>query len=600
MTIPIGLVHLLKHLPPILAPSLVTYVALPYGLRLLYPATHVSGLIVLLASIIASPLYLIISTLYTNFSNRNAAAANGAVMPPYIEASWGGVSTIKALVNNFKNGYPGDIFMEWCEKYGNTFSMTISSENRIFTTEPQYIKALLATQFDDFEKGPVSFTQMNTLLGTGVFNSDGNRWKFHRSMTRPFFSKDRISHFDVFDRHADDALNQSKARLADGYPIDFQACGYFPQMPPHPTEFLFGQDVRSLSAGLPYPSSSPLSITSSNDSHSANVFAAAFIEGQNVTSLRTRYGINWPLFEWNDRVLPHRTIVNRFIDPIISAAIVKHKARVAVGDVAESKEVQEEETLLDHLVKITQDHQTLQDEILNIMIAGRDTTACTLTFAVYMLAENPHVLKRVREEILDKVGPSRRPTHDDLRDMKYLRAFINETLRLYPAVARVLKCNNRTSRHATLLPAKAPGQKPFYIPPMTKAVYSVFLMHRRTDLWGPDALEFDPDRFLDDRVKYITKNPFIFLPFNGGPRICLGQQFAYHESSFFLIRLLQRFSDFKMAQDVQPGWSKPPADWAKCPGSKGKEKVIPGAHLTMYVKGGLWLRMEEVKNAEST
>lgn len=120
------------------------------------------------------------------------------------------------------------------------------------------------------------------------------------------------------------------------------------------TEFLFGQDVRSLSAGLPYPSSSPLSITSSNDSHPANVFAAAFIEGQNVTSLRTRYGINWPLFEWNDRVLPHRTIVNRFIDPIISAAIVKHKARVAVGDVAESKEVQEEETLLDHLVKITQ------------------------------------------------------------------------------------------------------------------------------------------------------------------------------------------------------------------------------------------------------
>ncbi|KAF9488012.1 cytochrome P450 monooxygenase pc-2 [Pleurotus eryngii] len=594
MTIPIGLVHLLKHLPPKLAPSLVTYVALPYGLRLLYP-THVSGLIILLASIIASPLYLIISTLYTNFSNRNAAAANGAVMPPYIEASWGGVSTIKAFVNNLKNGYPGDIFIEWCEKYGNTFSMTIFSQNGIFTTEPQYIKAILATQFDDFEKGPITFSQMGTLLGTGVFNSDGDRWKFHRSMTRPFFSKDRISDFDVFGRHADDALTQTKARLAAGYPIDFQDMVSRFTLD-SATEFLFGQDVRSLSAGLPYPSSSPLSITSSNDSHPANVFATAFTEGQNVTSLRQRYGINWPLFEWNDRVLPHKTIVNRFVDPIISAAIAKHKARVAVGDVAESKEVQEEETLLDYLVKITQDHQTLQDEILNIMIAGRDTTACTLTFAVYMLAENPHVLKRVREEILEVVGPSRQPTHDDLRGMKYLRAFINETLRLYPAVP----FNARASRHATLLPAKAPGQKPFYIPPMTTAVYSVFLMHRRTDLWGSDALKFDPDRFLDDRVEYITKNPFIFLPFNGGPRICLGQQFAYHESSFFLIRLLQRFSDFKLAPDVQPSWSKPPADWAKCPGAKGKEKVIPGAHLTMYVKGGLWLRMEEAKNAEST
>lgn len=50
-------------------------------------------------------------------------------------------------------------------------------------------------------------------------------------------------------------------------------------------------------------------------------------------------------------------------------------------------------------------------------------------------------------------------------------------------------------------------------------------MHRRTDLWGPDALEFDPDRFLDDRLhKYLIPNPFIFLPFNAGPRICLGQQ----------------------------------------------------------------------------
>ena len=50
-------------------------------------------------------------------------------------------------------------------------------------------------------------------------------------------------------------------------------------------------------------------------------------------------------------------------------------------------------------------------------------------------------------------------------------------------------------------------------------------MHRRKDLWGPDAEEFDPDRFLDERLhKYLTPNPFIFLPFNGGPRICLGQQ----------------------------------------------------------------------------
>ena len=112
------------------------------------------------------------------------------------------------------------------------------------------------------------------------------------------------------------------------------------------------------------------------------------------------------------------------------------------------------------------------------------------------------------------------------------------------------------------------------------------------------ALVFDPDRFLDGRVqKYLTPNPFIFCPFNAGPRICLGQQvislcssntrnssafqFAYHEASFFLVRLLQQFTGFTLekSENVQP-----PAEWAACDGLKGTDKVYPGAHLTMYVK----------------
>ncbi|KAG1719007.1 hypothetical protein EDD22DRAFT_791947 [Suillus occidentalis] len=64
--------------------------------------------------------------------------------------------------------------------------------------------------------------QVNTLLGTGVFNSDGDGYRFHRSMTRPFFSKDRISHFDIFDKHTEDAISQLKIRLRDGYPVDVQ------------------------------------------------------------------------------------------------------------------------------------------------------------------------------------------------------------------------------------------------------------------------------------------------------------------------------------------------------------------------------------------
>jgi hypothetical protein len=134
------------------------------------------------------------------------------------------------------------------------------------------------------------------------------------------------------------------------------------------------------------------------------------------------------------------------------------------------------------------------------------------------------------------------------------------------------------------------------------------------------ALKFDPDRFIDDRLhKYLTPNPFIFLPFNAGPRICLGQQvsfgifapldsmvlsnplpfqFAYNEISFFLVRLLQNFHQITLAPDAQPATSLPPKGWAKSAGFSEDEKVWPKSHLTMYIRvsvvlclGGLLLTL---------
>jgi len=124
------------------------------------------------------------------------------------------------------------------------------------------------------------------------------------------------------------------------------------------------------------------------------------------------------------------------------------------------------------------------------------------------------------------------------------------------------------------------------------------VLQRRTDLWGPDAQEFDPDRFLDSRAKkYLINNPFIFIPFNAGPRICLGQQFAYNEISFMLIRLLQTFSAFTLDTAAQPPEARVPNSWATAKGRKSFEKVWPKKHLTMYAHGGLWVRMQEVGQA---
>ncbi|KAF8164833.1 cytochrome P450 [Crassisporium funariophilum] len=497
----------------------------------------------------------------------------------------------------------GDVFLQWMEIYGPVYQLRFPTDNRIITFEPDHIKAILATQFDAFDKGPILYEQFTGLLGTGVFNSDGDMWKFHRSMTRPFFSRERISHFDIFEAHADDALRQAAKRLAAGHPIDFQDLVSRFTLD-SATEFLFGHNVDSLAAGLPYPENSHVQNSPSFLNHSSNIFVDAFLAGQILSSLRTRVGPSWPLAEfWHDKIVPLRKIMDRFTEPLLVQALAKKAAQEK-----DNKTEEDSDTLLTHLVNHTQDINVLKDELLNLLVAGRDTTACALTYAFYMLAEHPKIADRLRQEIFAKVGPSNRPTYDDMREMKYLRAFINGACPDAPvlmvhgrgvaiiptSVSSILDFySNRMSCKAAIWTSKTPGSKPYYVPANTRILYSIFNMHRRTDLWGPDALVFDPDRFLDERLhKYLTPNPYIFCPFNAGPRICLGQQFAYHETSFFLVRLLQQFTGFALAPDAQPEWSKPPAKWAECGGRKATEKVAPGIHLTMYAKGGLWARME--------
>ncbi|KIK93852.1 hypothetical protein PAXRUDRAFT_785857 [Paxillus rubicundulus Ve08.2h10] len=624
---PPGLVALVHILPRLAFASVTIYAGLRacdifFGCLVPKMPTYVLSL----------PLAFAARVVYSQIRDRRQATLLGAVLPPSMNSKWpGALDKLSALVWNYSNGYLGEFMHAECEEVGQTFNARLLYEDRIFTTEPEYIKAILATQFNSFVKGPIFRNQFHSLLGTGVFNSDGARSqingltssevrlthpthrphmevggllffsfscllilgqtsRFHRSMTRPFFSRVRISDFDIFEKHAEDTINQMKIRLRDGYPVDFQdAASRFTL--DSATEFLFGRDVGSLSAGLVYPPSSPLSKDPSILNHPANRFAQAFSESQVAAARRANYGSAWRFTEpWQDQVLKSMKICSEFIDPILSDTLAK-KHELKKHDLLEvehgEREVKDGETLLEHLVNYTEDRIIIKDEALNIMIAGRDTTAATLTFATYMLSQHPDVLARLREEILTKVGNSRKPTHDDMKDMKYLRAFINETLRLYPAVL---------TTEAQVWPA-VNGGKPFYIPPNTMAIYSVLLMHRRKDLWGPDADHFDPDRFLDERLhKYLIPNPFIFLPFNAGPRICLGQQFAYHEVSYLLIRLLQSFDAVSLDTATQ---HLPPADWAEGKGRKALEKVLARSHLTIYVEGGLWVRMKEASPVES-
>ncbi|KAK0217130.1 cytochrome P450 [Armillaria fumosa] len=540
---------------------------------------------------------------YIGFAIRRDVAAQGAIIMPSVQAS--SISIMRSIVDSFKNGYPstfesdsvlhrltnrplGEVFQKWSEQYGNTFSFGTLSTKWVFTSEPEHIKAILATQFRDFEKGSFVFNAMKALFGVGVFSTDGEMWKFHRTMTRPFFNKERISDFDNFERHAVSTITQIKARLREGYPVDFQdVVARFTL--DSATEFLFGKDVDSISAGLPYPAGSPLGDNLHFVNHPSNAFVKAFAEAQVQTMIRIKSGASWPLREiFRDKVKPQRKVLDDFIQPLISEG---YERRAKGVKSVESEKKLNDMTLLDRLVEEADDPNVVQDELVNVLVAGRDSTASLLTMAVYMMCEHLDMVTRLRSEILGKVG-NRQPTYEDIRDMKYLRAFLNETLRLYATVPE----SGRVSAVSTTLPNK--GRPPYYVARDTLLTYSVFLMHRRKDLWGPDALEFDPDRFLDSRLhKYLTPNPYIFLPFNAGPRICLGQQFAYNEASYYLIRLLQNFSSFSLARDAQPTEGIPPASWTPTPGTtKGRDKIMFGITITIYAKGGLWVRMEEAKD----
>lgn len=155
---------------------------------------------------------------------------------------------------------------------------------------------------------------------------------------------------------------------------------------------------------------------------------------------------------------------------------------------------------------------------------------------------HPEKLAKLRTEILGAV-PNGAPTYDDVRNLKYckrlprslfcgfstdsviVRACLNETLRLFPPVP----INRRCSTHPGVLPCSDVDTdgvtKPIYMPgPDTTIVYLPLTTQRRKDIWGDDADEFVPERWIDvDRLKDITADPFRFVPFNAGPRICPGQ-----------------------------------------------------------------------------
>ncbi|KAB2576243.1 Cytochrome P450 52A9 [Lasiodiplodia theobromae] len=414
-----------------------------------------------------------------------------------------------------------------------TLKNTIAMEESFFTIEPKNIQAILATQFKDFELGERRNGNFKPLLGHGIFASDGKAWEHSRALLRPQFAREQVSDLKLEETHVQNML-RALTPNADGWTdvTDIQVL-FFRLTLDSATEFLFGESVDSQLANLPnYRGTKDLGdVPPERDER---MFAFAFDKAQWHLARAGRFGKRYWLAHTADFKKQCRD-VHAFVDYFVQLALSKESKETSLEKGMGKKE---KYVFLDELAAQSRDPVVLRDQLLNILLAGRDTTASLLSWLFRFLAQNPETFAKLRRVIVEEFGDYDSCNPDDitfarLKACTYLQHTLNETLRLQP----VVPLNSRRAAVDTTLPLGGgpDGRSPVFVPEGTEVGYSVHVMQRRTDIWGPDAAAFRPERWEGRKVGWE------YLPFNGGPRICIGQQFALTEASYVVVRLLQRF-----------------------------------------------------------
>ena len=412
-----------------------------------------------------------------------------------------------------------------------TFKFPVFSVEIVSTLEPENIKAILATQFNDFSLG-TRHAHFAPLLGDGIFTLDGAGWKHSRSMLRPQFAREQVSHVKLLEPHMQVFFKH--VRKNQGKAFDIQEL-FFRLTVDSATEFLFGESAESLrddSVGL---------TPTTKEFEGRKDFADAFNYAQTYQAYRfLLQQLYWILngSEFRKSI----STVHKFADYYVQKAL---------DLTPEQLEKQDGYVFLYELAKQTRDPKVLRDQLLNILVAGRDTTAGLLSFLFFELSRNPEIFAKLREEIENKFGLGEDArveeiSFETLKSCEYLKAVINETLRIYPSVPH----NFRVATRNTTLPrgGGSDGLSPIAIRKGQVVMYTILATHRDKDIYGADADVFRPERWFEPETRKLG---WAYVPFNGGPRICLGQQFALTEASYVTVRLLQEFGNLKQDPNTE-------------------------------------------------
>ena len=396
------------------------------------------------------------------------------------------------------------------------------------TCDPRNLEHILKTRFDNYPKGPTWQAVFHDLLGQGIFNSDGDTWLFQRKTAALEFTTRTLR--QAMARWVNRAIKLrflpilETARL-DSEPIDLQdlllrltfdnICG-----------LTFGKDPRTCAPGLP-----------------VNTFSVAFDRATEASLQR----FILPEILWKFKRLAGlglevsltRSLVQ--VDNYLSEIIKTRKQDLTSKP---NNDGAQHDDLLSRFIKKkeTYSDEVLQRVALNFVLAGRDTSSVALSWFFWLITQNPTVEDKILREICAVLIETRGDdvalwideplACEELDRLVYLKAALSETLRLYPSVPE----DSKRAVKDDVLPDGT------FVPAGSSVTYSIYSAGRMRSTWGDDCLEFKPERWISrsDGGRFINHDPFKFVAFNAGPRICLGKDLAYLQMKSIAAAVLLR------------------------------------------------------------
>lgn len=292
---------------------------------------------------------------------------------------------------------------------GNTFKTRIMFTEVHHTIEPRNLKTIMATNFKDWKLGERRFYALGPLLGHGIFTNDGAAWQHSRELIRPNFTRSQIGDLATFESHVKHLI---QALPHDGSTVDLQYL-FFQLTMDSATEFLFGESTNCLAPGY--------------KSEQGVHFAKAFDRSQRVCAERGRSG---KASEWLQDMKQYSRDIKTchdFADFFVRKAL-EYRESLDLSKGPPEIEEGKRYIFLYELVKRVEDPVAIRSELLNVLLAGRDTTASLLSDVWFTLARRPDVWSRLREEVDALEG--KHPTIQQIRDMRYLRIVLNESTSL--------------------------------------------------------------------------------------------------------------------------------------------------------------------------